>query len=1577
MATFTAFVAWAVAAIGTYVTVQSVILWIIMAAIGAWQASRARRAARDAFNASLRDRLVSVATTTAYRSRCYGETRNVDGVLFKGSHGPDKRYYTFVVAVAGHEIESFTQAYFGDVPLVLDVDGYVQTEPFALRLYETISQTVLITGGVGTVVLTHTPRIPGLGGFWAALGGGSGDGGGDPPSLTFVSLVGNVLSCTANIEGEIGFFYQSADLTPYARVRFYNGTPTQDLSGDLIALGFTNILPGVHRFAGIACMLITLTYSPEAYSTGLPQFTASFKGARCLDRRTGTTAYTTNPAVIADDWSCYAYGGGLLASEIAAPPLIGSANACDVPHTFNSTKADGTPGVPLTAPMYECGIVCKTEADPSETLSAIVESMAGQWGWASGKLRIKAGYYTAPVVTIDDTWFSDKGSREFNQGLPTNDMVNVYNPQIADRDQGYIVVPVASVRAVAYIISDGRELPVTLALEGVTDVLHAQHVCGVMLRHSRQGLTISIPCNFKGIFVELFDTVAVNLARYGLVDKTMEVAVWSFSQDGGTVLLLREVSAGIFDPDAGFSLLDASPNTTLPLPWTVPVVEGLAVVSGTTELSDASIVTRTRATWDAVESDSVLVSGKIEVSYMLLGDGGAQWATLEVPGDATEAVIVGLMTERNYVFMVRARNSVGVRGAWSPIVLVYILSPSEALVADIAAAMTAATAAAVAAAAAQLTADNATTALVTLASDNVLSPVEKPAVVQAVTVIQGEQAGIDTAATGYGITTEKAAYDTAVAALNTYLGTLTGWNVIPGSDVGIVGATFRSKFADVYSTRQTLLNKFAVAAKALADAAQSTANAAVAAAATAQSAANSAQTSANTANAGLTNLASDNILSPGEKSTVILDYAVIVNEQAGIDAQAVVYQVTTEKTAYDNAVAALTAYLGTLTGWNTVPGSDVVIVGTTFRTKFSDVYSTRQNVLNTISSIANLKLSTRPNLLVNGGFERGWVNWGGTTLTVIDDVFGRAAYSFAISSGTGSIESDAFIVVAASVYTITGDSVMFGTSGSVYFDMQFYSDAAATVVVLDGPQNQISGSHNFATDDSNRKVHAVAATAPAGAIRAKARFVWQSLVGCTALGCRLIKVELGGLPATRYSNERGVAQAFTDATAAAASAAAANAALTNIASDSILSPSEKPTVVQNYSVITSEQAGIDAQAVVYSITTEKTAYDAAVSALTAYLATLTGWNTIPGGDVAIVGSTFRANFAAVYTTRQTLLNKISETANGRMTTRPNLCPNGCFERYLDGWNNAAARGFAVADNVWGRSAYSTTASGTDAVWGPNLPAAAGAAYTISGDSLLFAASGSCYFDLLFYNAALAYLGGTPGRSIAATHDLAETDVNRRAHETSMVAPAGTAWMIGRFVWNAVVSPQAVGFRQMKIERGGLPSTPYTVELAVNDIPTSQILPGAATVVAYSNPADGTQGVGGTWSGSPNTTEFVIGTASYTNNTGGAHNIEVSWTALGVLDAALGLGWVGPNWRVTGSGSAWPGTKSPSQIPVGTAGANQVTAGPFSGSFSVSIAAGGSITVNIAIHQFVGSSGGAPIRTVTYKDVALRITAVKR
>jgi len=150
-------------------------------------------------------------------------------------------------------------------------------------------------------------------------------------------------------------------------------------------------------------------------------------------------------------------------------------------------------------------------------------------------------------------------------------------------------------------------------------------------------------------------------------------------------------------------------------------------------------------------------------------------------------------------------------------------------------------------------------------------------------------------------------------------------------------------------------------AQGVAAAAQTTANTAIvnaasaaAAAAAASSAAAAAQASATSAINQLANIASDNVLSQGEKPQVITDYSVLIDEQAGIDAQASAYAITTQKANYDFAISTLVNYLAGQTSpvlWSDL-SNITTIVGTDFRNAFSVAYLNRQALLNEIARVA-------------------------------------------------------------------------------------------------------------------------------------------------------------------------------------------------------------------------------------------------------------------------------------------------------------------------------------------------------------------------------------------------------------------------------------------------------------------------------------------------------------------------------------------------------------------------------------------------------------------------------------------------
>ncbi|HEX7852329.1 MAG TPA: hypothetical protein VF503_01375 [Sphingobium sp.] len=267
-----------------------------------------------------------------------------------------------------------------------------------------------------------------------------------------------------------------------------------------------------------------------------------------------------------------------------------------------------------------------------------------------------------------------------------------------------------------------------------------------------------------------------------------------------------------------------------------------------------------------------------------------------------------------------------------------------------------------AAAAANAAAGNASVALGqigAIVADNILDRSEKPAVVAQWQAISDEQGVLDARAVAFGITTERSTYDSAISALAAYLNSLSpAWSDY-SQDSAIVRATFNGRFTDVYYARQLLLDRVAAVAKARADqgvanaaTAQDAANAAQLTASGAQGAAAAAASNAAAALGQIGTIVADGILDRSEKPAVVAQWQAIYDEQGILDARAAAFGITSQRTTYDNAIAALATYLNSLTpAWYDY-GQDTGIVRSTFNGRFTDVYYARQALADAIAYVA-------------------------------------------------------------------------------------------------------------------------------------------------------------------------------------------------------------------------------------------------------------------------------------------------------------------------------------------------------------------------------------------------------------------------------------------------------------------------------------------------------------------------------------------------------------------------------------------------------------------------------------------------
>lgn len=664
---------------GTSALVVALATAVVSYAVNRSQQRKAAKKARDAYNSALEDRLVMAATANGARSRIYGECRNVDGVIFKGTHGANSQFYTMVVALAGHESESIEKVYFNDQELTLSSDGaggfWVETEPFMRHPVVSASEEMSGTGTSVSVTLPHTP-VAGSVTISARVLGNTDFTEFPTPTVVGLDVTGTLLNDFADYESVVCTYQYVADV-PRARIWKYLGTSTQDIGTDLLASRFPTLinigtdpntgLTNDDRFAGITALVVELEFDQDAFPTGLPNVTALVRGAKVFDPRDDTTAWSQNPSLIARDWARYSRGGACSADEVPDAMVETAANACDTSTDFE------TPSGTETRPLYQCDIVCRLDVPPDQHLDEIIESMAGKDGWSGGTLRWVAGAYRAPVADITEDWVTDVESIVIIPQPARTELVNVYRPSIFSAEPGvdgttgqtaaYTLLPIPEVRSAAFITADGEELPSEITLGGVQHNVHAQHICGVLMRDAHEGLVIKLPCNMRAWVLELFDTVTLTLPTFGFDETEFEVIGWTFSVEKGVILTLKMTSAAIFDPDAEFDDIYVSPNSSLVLPWVVPDVENFDVEDAP---EDGTQQSRALCTWDAIATDNVRQSGSVEVQYREVTTtySDDDWRSWLEAGSSVSTIVPGVRAGAAYMFRARAVNTLGVRGAW-------------------------------------------------------------------------------------------------------------------------------------------------------------------------------------------------------------------------------------------------------------------------------------------------------------------------------------------------------------------------------------------------------------------------------------------------------------------------------------------------------------------------------------------------------------------------------------------------------------------------------------------------------------------------------------------------------------------------------------------------------------------------------------------------------------------------------------------------------------------------------------------------------------------------------------------------
>jgi len=507
----------------------------------------------------------------------YGKMRVGGAIVFDEATGDNNKFLHRIIAVAGHEVQSFDEIYVNDELLPTTSNGYLVSDNY-----------VKVTGGSFSDVEA--------GKYYSLV-----------PSQEF--------SSQAEIDAfqaTYGLAATAAILERLIRVKTHNGSSDQTADSSLESE--SDKWTGNHRLRGIAYMYVRLGFDADAFPNGIPVITATVKGKKLYDPRTSTTVWSDNPALCLRDYLTSKYGLAEDEYNIDDTLVSSAANVCDQTNTLASTT------------RYTCNGAFTTASTPYDMLSELLKSMGGSMWYAQGKWRMKPAYWTAPVMDLNEDDL--RSSISVGTRHSRRDNFNVIKGTFRGEESNWQTTDYPQVTNSAFLSADNNQ-------ESVADVdliftdnsIEARRLALISLERNRQQLTVNASFGLSTLELQVGDNIRLTNSRFGWTNKEFEVVSWSFGLTDGldlqTQMTLRETAETVFD-EVSDGVVYERDNTTLLSPFLVPSV-GLSssVVAKVfaEKLVNELTLTVTSAASERVDKVQVQYKDASETEYKNVSDG--------------------------------------------------------------------------------------------------------------------------------------------------------------------------------------------------------------------------------------------------------------------------------------------------------------------------------------------------------------------------------------------------------------------------------------------------------------------------------------------------------------------------------------------------------------------------------------------------------------------------------------------------------------------------------------------------------------------------------------------------------------------------------------------------------------------------------------------------------------------------------------------------------------------------------------------------------------------------------------------
>jgi hypothetical protein len=417
-----------------------------------------------------------------------------------------------------------------------------------------------------------------------------------------------------------------------------------------------------HKLSGLCYLAVRFKWNQDAF-TGIPKVQAKIQGKKVKTYNASlveqSATYQTNPAWCLLDYLTNArYGKGLAISEIDLQSFYDASLICETQVTPYSGGSDIN--------IFDINTALDTSKPIIDNVREFLKGCRGYLPYNAGKYNLIIETTGSASITLTE----DNIIGGYSLSTPTkNDRYNRVIVGFVNPDRNYQVdevqfppiddsgLPSADQHATMKTEDGGFLLEGRFNFTTITSQYQAEEMAEVILRRSREALSLGISVDFNGYDLAIGDIVNITHSSLGFSAKPFRVIGITFNQDLTVGLSLVEYQASHYTW-ATKTQATTVPTTNLPNPFTIQPPASVTLDDTLIEYNDGTVIVALDVSIGA-SLDSFV--DYYQVEYKLSTDSDF---IIYAQGSGLNHRVLNVIDQSTYDVRVKAVNSFGVSSTY-------------------------------------------------------------------------------------------------------------------------------------------------------------------------------------------------------------------------------------------------------------------------------------------------------------------------------------------------------------------------------------------------------------------------------------------------------------------------------------------------------------------------------------------------------------------------------------------------------------------------------------------------------------------------------------------------------------------------------------------------------------------------------------------------------------------------------------------------------------------------------------------------------------------------------------------------